>query len=613
MPRLDKKRQGKVEMLIFLPGLAAMMAALLAACFMPQAGQAFAAASLDLAFRRLGPAFLLFGALCFLLLAWLAFGRYGNVRLGRPEDAPEFSYWAWIAMIFGAGAGAGLLVWSMTEPIRGIAYPPMDIKPFSKTAFEWSHMLPAFHWGFSAWAILCLPVSPIAYAFFARRAPALRASSALGGLFGGKSGGAAGTLVDAAALAAAALAAGSCAGLSAPLVSGVISATFGISGGRMLEWAVLAGWLASSCLALSFAGMKGIKALSFLKAWLGAWFLTYVLAFGPASFIFDISVNSLGLLFSNAARLSFETEPFRLISKKTAGAYPQLETVFSWCWWAAAAPMTAVFVARISKGRTLRELAVAQCVFGTLGCWAFLMVLGGYSLHLQATKALKISGVRASMGDAAASLAVVGTLPFKSFLFLVYAALLFLFLAAVLSAAAYSMASVCAKTLKAGEDPPRSLRILWAAALIAFGASLSAWGGERALLAVQAAAIACAALFMPIMLLMAASLIKSLREDFPQLSPPMPVFAKAAASGEERGAGNGRGNGRGGPCEGRGDGYGEGYEDGYEDGYLAARGAAGGASHAEGGDAKTQQKGAKSGLARLAGAGGEKAAEDAEE
>jgi BCCT family betaine/carnitine transporter len=496
--------------------------------FNPDLGQEGVKAALNVVYKNFTSFFLLFGAFCFAALMWLAFGRYGKVKLGRPEDKPEFTYLTWIFMLFTAGVGIGLMIWSIVEPLYYIESPPLDIVPLSKEAYEWAHMLPPFHWGFSAWAIYCLPTLPIAYSVFVRRESTLRISTSCRPILGRRVDGPLGKVIEILILIGTLCAVGTSLGLAVPLVAAIISSITGVVDNLNLKAAVTTAWFIICAISLYSGLNKGVKLVSQIKMYIGFGLLLYVILFGPTAYIFDTCVNTLGLLLNNFFRLTFETEPLRMIQNGSVGAFPQWWTVFYWAWWVAYAPITALFVARISKGRTIREVVIAECVWGTLGCWIFLMILGAYSLSLEASKTLGVVEIHNAVSDAAACVAVIGTLPLSKVIVPLYAVLCFIFLSTVLNSSAYSLASICTKKLSGEEQPARWQRLLWAAILSLFGMGLLITGGEKALKTVQTSTIVGAIPLIPIILLMVFSLLKALREDFPSLGKKEILTAERA-------------------------------------------------------------------------------------
>jgi BCCT family betaine/carnitine transporter len=265
-----------------------------------------------------------------------------------------------------------------------------------------------------------------------------------------------------------------------------------------------------------FLGLeKGLQNLTRINVWAAFLILFLVIVLGPTGFIFDLWTNSLGLLLNNFPALVFQTEPLRLIADGGAkDAWPQWWTVFYWAWWVAYAPVVALFVARISKGRTIRELVIAECVWGTLGCWVFLAVFGAYSLWAQKTGLVDALGIQAGSGDPAVCLAIMSSFPLRWLLIPIYAVLIFAFLSTTLDASAQALANISSR--KGYSDLPSALwnRMAWAVTLAVFGMGILITGGEKALKTIQTSTIVGGVILIPVIAILAVGLFRSLREDF---------------------------------------------------------------------------------------------------
>jgi BCCT family betaine/carnitine transporter len=480
--------------------------------FPDEAGKVVAAARASI-MRNFSSAFMAFGFFSFLAVLWLGFGPYANVVLGGPTAKPEYSKSSWISMLFCAGIGIGIMIWSVVEPIYYLSSPPKGVEPLGEQAFVWAHMLPLYHWGFSAWAIYCLPTIPVAYHVYVRGGKVFRISESARPILGKKTDGFWGKLIELFVLLGTVGAVGTSLGLAIPLISRLLSVILELPDDFLMKFLVALLLFALFGTSVYLGLDKGLKNLTRLNVWGAFLLIGLVLIFGPAAFIFDIWTNSLGLLIHNFSMLSFQTEPLRLLGSDK-GAWPQEWTVFYWAWWVAYAPVTALFVASISKGRTIRELVVAECVWGTLGCWIFMAVFGGLSLYLQKSGALDVIAIRETMGDPAACLAVMGALPHKWLIIPLYATMCFVFLATTLQAAAYSLANLCAKKGSGEVEPKRWSRMLWASLIALYGLGILATGGEKALNTVQTSTIVGGTILLPIILILALGLFKALREDF---------------------------------------------------------------------------------------------------
>ncbi|KAF0864391.1 hypothetical protein PLD_27725 [Pseudomonas sp. LD120] len=181
---------------VFWPSIAVILGITIPLVMYPESGNLIIKQLFGFATGNFGWLYLLSGLGAVLFLLWLALGRYGNVRLGRAEDVPEFSYFSWIAMIFCGGIGIAIANWAWVEPIYYFDGPPLGFAAKSKEAAEWALAYGQFHWGLTPWAIYCLPAIPIAYSMYVRRQPGVRLSVAARGVLGDKADGWLATVLD---------------------------------------------------------------------------------------------------------------------------------------------------------------------------------------------------------------------------------------------------------------------------------------------------------------------------------------------------------------------------------------------------------------------------------
>jgi BCCT family betaine/carnitine transporter len=304
-------------------------------------------------------------------------------------------------------------------------------------------------------------------------------------------------------------------GLAVPLISRLFSGFIGVEDNLMFKFFVTVSMFAVFGCSVFLGLEKGLQNLTRINVWAAFLILFLVAVLGPTGFMFDLWTNSLGLLFNNFPALVFQTEPLRLLAEGgPKDAWPQWWTVFYWAWWVAYAPVVALFVARISKGRTIRELVVAECIWGTLGCWLFLAIFGAYSLWAQKTGLVDALGIQAGSGDPAVCLAIMSSLPLRWIIIPVYALLIFAFLSTTLDASAQALANISSR--KGYSDLPAALwnRMAWAVTLAVFGMGILVTGGEKALKTIQTSTIVGGIILVPVIVILALGLFKSLREDF---------------------------------------------------------------------------------------------------
>ena len=496
-PSLDKK--------VFLPTFILVIVIGVFLVLKPEQAEILLGNALQIVTRSFGWLYLVAGVASISVLAWLAVSRYGRVLLGAPGESPEFSTPSWIAMMFTAGIGIGITNWAFVEPIFYFQSPPFGIEAGSPEAAEWAHMYGQFHWSMVPWALYALPALPIAYSLYVRKQPFCRISTASSGILRGKSGNWLGIGIDVIVILAIIGAAGTSLGLGLPLVSAFVARCFSLPDTPLLQLGVLAIWTAVFGTSVYLGLDKGIRVLANLNAVIAILFLVFVLVAGPTIFILNMSTNSIGLMFDNLFRISFWMDPI------VKSGFPEDWTVFYWGWWIAYAPMVGLFVARISRGRTIREVIVGQVIWGSLGCMTFFAIGGGYSLHLEMNGTLDISSTLNESGIPAAAVAIVGSLPGGTITLFIFTILCLIFLATTLDSTAYVLASVSTRNLTGDGQPARWNRFAWAFALAITAVGLIAAGG---LSTVQTSTVIAALPLFPVLVILQLSLLKWLRRDF---------------------------------------------------------------------------------------------------
>jgi BCCT family betaine/carnitine transporter len=473
--------------------------------------------------------YLLVAFAAFIFMLWLAFGRYGRVKLGREEDVPEFSDISWIAMLFCAGVGIALISWAFVEPVYFLIRPPLGAEPGSGEAIELAAMYPFHHWGVVAWAIYGMPALPVAYSLFVRRDRHLRFSHACRGVIGEWSDGVVGKLIDFIVIFSIIGAVGTSLGLAIPLVTRMASAVFGIEESFALNLAVLAVWTLIFGWSVYRGLDRGIRVLSDINVGLALFLLVFVLVVGPTAFILNLWANSFGLVIDNFIRASFWTDPI------ARNRFPQDWTIFYWAWWFAYSPMMGIFVGRLSRGRTVRQVVVNGVLWPALGSSAFFAIWGGYAIHLTTQNLLPVDQILTAEGMPAAVVAILQTLPLAKVTLVAFALLSFVFLATTLDSSAYAVACVCTREMPAHGDPPRWLRMLWTFAIAGLGVGLLKVGG---LDAVQLSTLVGAFPLLFVFVLLALSFWRLIHRDFSGLTALEPLarsLPRADSSAERDG------------------------------------------------------------------------------
>lgn len=310
------------------------------------------------------------------LSAYLAFGPYGDVRLGADDERPEFSTASWIAMLFAGGMGAGLLFWGVAEPIYHFKGPPVGEGGTAEAA-RYALVITNLHWGLHAWAIYGVCALVIAYFTF-RRGENSMISTPIRALFKGPSGKAVGDVANILGVLAVVF------GLAGSLTMGTLQVRAGLSevfgtGLTTQMSLVIMGTLFVCYMLSATTGVdKGIKILSNLNMVIAILIMLVVITFGPTQFIFESFTDSIGQYFTALPSLAFHMLPFEGQQGWTSGW-----TLTYLIWWLAWGPFVGIFVARISRGRTIREFCAGVILVPTLFSMLWFAAFGGTGMYIE--------------------------------------------------------------------------------------------------------------------------------------------------------------------------------------------------------------------------------------
>ena len=411
-----------------------------------------------------GVAYIALGLGAFLFMIYIAFSNIGKVQLGEPGSSPEFNTLSWAAMLFCAGIGIGIMVWAPIEWAYYYQSPPFLLEGYTAEAATWATAYGAFHWGPIAWSIYLVPALPIAYFYHVRRNPALKLSEALAPVIGDKNvKGFWGKLVDVLFVFGMLGGGATTLGLGAPLLNEELHLLLGVEKNVAMQVFVL--MLATAIFGASaYSGIKkGIQTLSNINLLLAALLLIFVFVVGPTIFISETSITAIAVMFGNFFTMSTYLEPFGGIGSFEDSTFPQDWTIFYWAWWLAFAPTIGLFIARISRGRTIANMVLGSLCFGSFGCAIFFFILGNYGMHLQLTGEVDVIGILKNESQYAAIFAILGSLPMKWLAIGLYTVLAIVFLSTTFDSISYILSSVVQKHVE--EEPMRWNRLFWAGAL----------------------------------------------------------------------------------------------------------------------------------------------------
>jgi glycine betaine transporter len=344
----------------------------------PDAMTGAAMGMVDFVLRSIGWMYLALCSSFLVLSAWLAFGPYGSVRLGPDDARPEFSTASWLAMLFAGGMGAGLVFWGVAEPVSHFAHPPGDVLGATPSAARLSMVLTNLHWGLHAWSIYAVCALVLAYFIFRRSMPGLISTPIRATLPASRSTRLLGLISDVVGTLAVVF------GLAGSLAMGVLQVRagvtdlFGISPTTAVSVLILAVLTVAFMTSASTGLSKGIQLLSNVNMALMLLLLIVVILFGPTAYIMEAFINSIGDYLAAIPSYSF-----RLLSYENQMDWTSAWTLTYLIWWVAWGPFVGIFIARISRGRTIREFCVGVILIPTLFSIFWFAALGGTSIWIE--------------------------------------------------------------------------------------------------------------------------------------------------------------------------------------------------------------------------------------
>jgi glycine betaine transporter len=324
----------------------------------------------------------------FLIFAlFLIFSRYGKIKLGKDTDKPEFSNITWFAMLFSAGMGIGLLFFGVSEPISHFSSPPIDVEPGSSEAARIALRYTYMHWGFHAWAIYATIALALAYYKFRKDLPGLM-SATLYPLLGEKTKGPIGIAIDVIAVFATIFGVAASLGLGSQQINGGLSYLFDIPNNFGVQLIIISVVTVLFLISAGTGVKRGIKYLSNANMILAVVILFAILFLGPTVFLLDLFTTTLGGYIQNLPSMGLRLSPFN----EERAAWVQGWTIFYWAWWIAWAPFVGTFIARVSRGRTVREFVIAVLLVPTLVCAFWFAVFGGTGIYYDYTMGTNVAG-----------------------------------------------------------------------------------------------------------------------------------------------------------------------------------------------------------------------------
>ncbi|WP_456867717.1 BCCT family transporter [Galbibacter sp. BG1] len=433
------------------------------------------------------------GFLIFLL--FLASGRFGSVVLGHPDERPEFSNFSWYSMLFSAGMGVGILFYGSAEPMSHFLNSPVD--PSGSAAAATSAMTySAFHWGLHAWGIYTVCAVGIAYYGFRKRKRYLVSSSILNFTSNKKLQTVVKSTTDLISILAVIFGVSTSLGVGVLQISKGLNHVFDMETSNFMGYAVIISIITLVFIISSSTGLKkGIRILSNLNMIIAILLLLFVFIVGNTLFDLKVFVNSIGQYLQELPALSFRLNPYDANYENWMGDW----TLSYFTWWIAWAPFVGIFIARISKGRTVRELIVGCLLVPAIFSLFWFSVFGGTAIHLEMIDKIPIGGAMLKEISVGTFL-LFEQLPLSSVTSVTALFLLFTFLVTSADSATFVISMM---TSEGDLDPTMKMKITWGIVLGVLSLVLLAGGGIKAL---QAATLIFAFPFSFVLIMIARSL-----------------------------------------------------------------------------------------------------------
>lgn len=464
-------------------------------------------------------------AIILMFTLYLGFSRLSDIKLGPDHAMPEYSYVSWLSMLFAAGMGIGLMFYGVAEPLMHYLAPPTETAGSIAAAQE-AMKITFFHWGLHAWAIYAIVALTLAYFSFRHELP-LTLRSALYPLIGDKIYGWRGDLVDVFAVTGTLFGVATSLGLGVLQISAGLEYLFGFSATTVMQVGLIIGITCIAIVSVMSGLDKGIKRLSELNMALAVALLALILILGPTVFLLKALMQNTGAYLSDIVRNTFNL--FAYQKTDWIGGW----TIFYWGWWLAWAPFVGLFIARISRGRTIREFILGVMLVPTVFTLIWMTIFGNSAIDMVLNQGNDTLATLANDNTPVALFLFLEQFPWSSVLSVVAVLMIVVFFVTSCDSGAMVIDMLCSH---GSNNTPQWQRIYWTGSVGIIAAALLLSDGINAL---QTMTIASALPFAVVLMFSIAGLIKALRveaykRDSMLLTPNVIQTAGNADSWRER-------------------------------------------------------------------------------
>lgn len=503
----DRKapERAKIDPVVFGVSVALTLGIVFALFVFPDESRAVTTRLFDGVLENFGFIYTWGGAAALLACFYFSFSKYGKVKFGDKDEKPEYSTFVWAATLFTAGIAAAILYWSPIEWTYYYTDPALGVESESWEAAEYAASYNFFHWGPVPWALYAICSMPVGYSYYTRKKPVMKISEPCREILGDRVDGIIGKVIDILFILAIVMCATTELGISTPLVTTAICTVLGIEPTLTIEYVVLLIITVVFALAAYFGLKKGLTKLGTLNTYVAIGIVIFIFIVGPTLFIIRMTTTSVGLMADNMLRMLSWMDPVG------RSGFVETWTQFYWAWWMSFSLFMGLFIARLSRGRTVRNVLMGSLIFGSLGCGVFFWIVGGFSMDLQLSGKLDVIGLISQIGENETIMAILRQLPMSGLLILLYFICGVLFLATTLDASTASLATVSQKNLQLGCDPDRRLVIFWSFAVVLM--PIGILNLEGSVKTLQSAVVVGSLPIAFIMILLVMSFVKMTKND----------------------------------------------------------------------------------------------------
>jgi len=510
-----KTAHGRIQP-VFYWAVGALLVVILAAVLLPTQLEQITATVQQFISSTFGWYYLIAVTLFALVCLFIIISPYGKIKLGKDDDKPEYGYLTWFAMLFSAGMGIGLVFFGAAEPMSHFAINSPTVEEGTIEAARESMRFVFFHYGIHAWGIYAIIAVCLAYFNFRKGKPGL-ISGTLSPLM--NTDGLKGKFIDGFGLVATVTGIVTSLGFGAVQMNGGISFLFDLPINFWIQTIIIV-IVTVLFLTSAMTGLnKGIRILSNFNMILALILLMFIATFGSTMFSLNLFTNTLGTYLQTLPELSFRIAPGSPDAREWINDW----TIFYWAWWIAWSPYVGTFIARVSRGRTLREFTIAVLIVPSIVGFIWFSFVGGTAMSLELNEVINLS----ALTNEEMMFGMLSTMPISTITSIVTIVLIAVFFITSADSATFVLGM---HSTNGSNNPPNGIKFVWGMVLSVTAIALLYSGGLQA---VQNVMIIAAFPFSIILLMMVFSLIKSLRSERSQFSTNQPQLVVRKQSRED--------------------------------------------------------------------------------